>query len=96
MNPPYGREIGRWVKKAHDSAQEGATVICLLPARTDTKWWHSYVEPIRRGDFPGEIRFYKGRVKFIGAKASAPFPSVVVIFGPDYHHFSTATVNLSI
>lgn len=43
MNPPYGREIGHWVKKAYGSAQDGATVVCLLPSRTDTRWWHSYV-----------------------------------------------------
>ncbi len=43
MNPPYGRKIGDWVKKAYESAKAGATVVCLLPARTDTAWWHDYV-----------------------------------------------------
>jgi phage N-6-adenine-methyltransferase len=73
MNPPYGTEIGRWVKKAYEAAQEGATVVCLLPARTDTRWFHDYCKR-------GEIRFVKGRLKFGGSKTSAPFPSMVVIF----------------
>lgn len=76
MNPPYGREIGRWVKKAYDSAHGGATVVCLLPARTDTSWWHDYC---MKAD---EIRFIRGRLKFGGAKHPAPFPSAVVIFRP--------------
>lgn len=70
MNPPYGRGIGAWVKKAYESK---ATVVCLLPSRTDTRWWHDYC-------MRGEIRFIKGRLKFGGAKNSAPFPSAVVIF----------------
>jgi phage N-6-adenine-methyltransferase len=74
MNPPYGRTITpRWVQKAYWSSQEGALVVCLLPARTDTIWWHKYV-------MKGEIRFLKGRVKFTGGLYSAPFPSAVVIF----------------
>lgn len=76
MNPPYGRAIGNWVKKAYESSQNGATVVCLLPSRTDTKWWHEYC-------MKGEIRFVKGRLKFGGAKNSAPFPSAVVIFSKD-------------
>lgn len=76
MNPPYGRAIGNWVKKAYESSQNGATVVCLLPSRTDTKWWHEYC-------MKGEIRFVKGRLKFGGAKDSAPFPSAVVIFSKD-------------
>lgn len=74
MNPPYGREISKWVKKAYESALGGATVVCLLPSRTDTKWWHDYVMQSR------DIRFIKGRLKFGGCKNSAPFPSVVVVF----------------
>jgi phage N-6-adenine-methyltransferase len=73
MNPPYGREIGKWVKKAHDSSEDGATVVCLLPARTDTKWWHDYC-------MNGDITFIKGRLKFGGAKNAAPFPSALVVF----------------
>ncbi len=79
MNPPYGREIGKWVKKAWEATQpdwqhEGAKVVCLLPARTDTRWWHSYIIPY------GKIEFIKGRLKFGGHKGSAPFPNAIVIF----------------
>lgn len=73
MNPPYGRSIGTWMKKAYESSLEGATVVCLIPARTDTKWWHEYC-------MKGEVRFIKGRLKFSNSKNSAPFPSAVVIF----------------
>ena len=74
MNPPYGREISKWVKKAFESANQGAaTVVCLVPARTDTKWWHDYA-------INGEVRFIKGRLKFGGNKNNAPFPSAIVIF----------------
>lgn len=73
MNPPYGREIIHWVKKAYETSIQGTTVVCLLPSRTDTKWWHEYC-------MKGEVRFIKGRLKFGGSKNSAPFPSAVVIF----------------
>ncbi|HZZ26702.1 MAG TPA: DNA N-6-adenine-methyltransferase [Pirellulales bacterium] len=73
MNPPYGREIGKWVKKAFESSQTGATVICLLPARTDTAWWQDYAAK-------GEIRFVRKRLRFGNAKSAAPFPSAIVIF----------------
>ncbi len=83
MNPPYGREIGKWVAKASVAAfHQSATVVALLPARTDTKWWHDYVEPILLGTLPGQVHFLKGRVRFVGAKSSAPFPSVIVVFQP--------------
>jgi len=74
MNPPYGRQIGRWVAKAYEESRKGATVVCLLPARTDTAWWHDYVIP------HGNITFIRGRLRFGDAKAGAPFPSAVVIF----------------
>ncbi len=74
MNPPYGREIGKWMKKAYESSLHGATVVCLVPARTDTAWWHEYA-------MKGEITFIRGRLKFGGSKNSAPFPSAVVVFG---------------
>ena len=75
MNPPYGRQIGNWVKKAKEIARQGkATVVCLLPARTDTAWWHDYA---MKAD---EIRFIKGRLKCGDGKGSAPFPSAIVIF----------------
>lgn len=70
-NPPYGRQIGEWVRKA---AESEATVVMLIPARTDTKWFHDYILP------NAEIRFIKGRLKFGGSKNSAPFPSMVCIF----------------
>jgi phage N-6-adenine-methyltransferase len=73
MNPPYGREIGVWMKKAYESSLQGATVVCLVPSRTDTKWWHEYA-------MKGQIEFIKGRLKFGDAKNSAPFPSATVLF----------------
>lgn len=81
MNPPYGRQISRWVRKAFHESARGALVVCLLPARTDTKWWWDYCHR-------GEIRFLKGRLRFrrLGRSApghgSAPFPSAIVIFRP--------------
>jgi phage N-6-adenine-methyltransferase len=74
-NPPYGREIGQWLKKAWQSAQAGATVVCLVPARTDTAWWHSVC-------MKGDIFFIRGRLKFGDSENSAPFPSAVVVFEP--------------
>jgi phage N-6-adenine-methyltransferase len=73
MNPPYGRTIGLWMKKAYESALAGATVVCLVPARTDTAWWHDYAAK-------GVVEFVRGRLKFGGHKNSAPFPSAVVVF----------------
>jgi site-specific DNA-methyltransferase (adenine-specific) len=74
MNPPYGKEISKWMKKAYESARDGdATVVCLVPARTDTAWWHDYA-------MKGDITFIRGRLKFGNAKNSAPFPSAVVVF----------------
>jgi phage N-6-adenine-methyltransferase len=71
MNPPYGREISSWIKKASESK---ALVVCLLPARTDTSWFHTYIYN------KAEIRFIKGRLKFGDSKNSAPFPSMIVVF----------------
>jgi len=73
MNPPYGRTIGQWMKKAYESSLLGACVVCLVPARTDTAWWHDFATK-------GTIRFIRGRLKFGGHENSAPFPSAVVIF----------------
>lgn len=73
MNPPYGRAIGDWVKKAREI--NGGLAVCLLPARTDTRWWHDYV--VGGG---ATIWYLKGRLKFGGQSNSAPFPSAVVIF----------------
>lgn len=73
-NPPYGRGIGEWMKKAYESAEAGATVVCLIPSRTDSRWWHDYVMKA------AEIRFVKGRLKFGDAKHDCPFPCALVIF----------------
>lgn len=74
-NPPYGRVIGKWVEKAYRESQKPNTfVVMLIPARTDTKWFHEYIYG------KAEIRFIKGRLKFGGCKNAAPFPSMVVIF----------------
>ena len=76
-NPPYGRKIGEWIRRAYLSSNIGsATVVMLLPARTDTRWFHDYIY----NKSNTEIRFIKGRLKFGGCKNSAPFPSMVVIF----------------
>ena len=76
MNPPYGLALRQWVKKAKESAEAGATVVCLLPVRSDTQWWHDYVLPV------AEVRYIRGRMKFNGIENSAPFPSAIVIFRP--------------
>ena len=80
MNPPYGRVIGKWIEKAYRESLNGATVVCLIPARTDTAYWHDYV---MRAD---EVRFVRGRLHFGGGHEktahSAPFPSAVVVFRP--------------
>jgi len=75
VNPPYGRHVGKWVKKGWEESQKGKLVVMLLASRTDTSWWHKYV-------MKGEIRFIKGRLKFDGQGNSAPFPSAVVVFRP--------------
>lgn len=92
MNPPYGRDIAKWMKKAYEESLKGTTVVCLVPSRTDTRWWHDYAEK-------GEKRFVKGRLKFLdmsgktlrhetasvrdgrhAPNTGAPFASAVVIF----------------
>ena len=76
MNPPYGRTIGLWMRKAAEASALGATVVCLVPARTDTAWWHDYA-------MQGDIQFLRGRVKFVspnGQGDAAPFPSAIVVF----------------
>ena len=74
-NPPYGRQIKYWVKKAYEESQKDNTnIVMLIPARTDTIYFHEYIY------HKAEIRFIKGRLKFGNAKNSAPFPSMVVIF----------------
>ena len=75
-NPPYGRKIGEWVRRGFFASVVGTTVVMLLPARTDTRWFHEYIYG------KAEVRFLRGRLKFGGAKNSAPFPSMVVVFRP--------------
>ena len=72
MNPPYGKNIKEWMIKASLSK---ALTVCLIHARTDTRWWWETVEKYSK-----EIRFIKGRLKFVGGKYSSTFPSVIVIF----------------
>ena len=74
MNPPYGREISDWLKKAYEESLKGTLVVCLIPSRTDTKYWHDYCMKA------SEIRFIKGRLKFGNSNNSAPFPSAIVVF----------------
>jgi len=75
MNPPYGRDIATWIKKAHtESMKPNTTVVCLIPSRTDTRWWHDHCMSA------DEIHFVKGRLKFGSCDNSAPFPSAVVVF----------------
>lgn len=78
-NPPYGRQIGSWVRRALFASVAGNTVVMLLPTRTDTRWFHEYIY----GRKNVEIRFIRGRLKFGGSKNSAPFPSMVVVFRGD-------------
>jgi len=74
MNPPYGRAIKDWIRKAFEESEKGATVVALIPSRTDTRYWHDYVMKAK------EIRLIKGRIKFGDGYNSAPFPSAVVVF----------------
>lgn len=82
MNPPYGAGLGRWVAKARHEAERGATVVALIPARTDTAYWHRHVMTAA-----SEIRFIRGRLHFGGdyerTAHNAPFPSALVIFRPE-------------
>ncbi len=76
MNPPYGRDIGHWMARAHEAATtEHATVVCLVPSRTDTHWWHRYA-------MKHEIRLLRGRLRFGDGVNSAPFPSAIVVMRP--------------
>ena len=79
MNPPYGREIGKWIEKAYNESKEGVTVVCLIPARTDTSYWHDFILG------KAEMRFLRGRLKFRNGDncGYAPFPSAIVIFKGD-------------
>lgn len=74
-NPPYGRELPKWVRKCYEESRKGALVVMLIPARTDTAYFHDYIYHKAR-----EVRFIRGRLHFNGHENAAPFPSMVVIF----------------
>ena len=74
VNPPYGKQISKWIQKGFEESLKGKTVVFLLPSRTDTRWWHDFVMKA------AEIRFIKGRLRFDDQKNPAPFPSAIVIF----------------
>lgn len=86
LNPPYGRELPKWIAKAYHSAKVGkATVVMLIPARTNTAWWHDIC-------MKGEIRFIRGRPKFNGGKHGLPFPLAIVIFKPQLSPYDLFTL----
>lgn len=75
-NPPYGKVLGKWVEKCYnESLKANTVVVMLIPARTDTRYFHNYIYKKAK-----EIRFLKGRLKFGECKNAAPFPSMVVVF----------------
>lgn len=76
-NPPYGRELPKWVKKCYDETETGncKCAVMLIPARTDTRWFHEYIH-----HKACEVRFVRGRIKFEGNKYNAPFPSMIVVY----------------
>lgn len=80
VNPPYGGEIKKWVKKSFEESSKGKLVVMLIPSRTDTRYWHDYVMKAK------EIWFIKGRLKFDDHWNSAPFPSAIIIFRPQYEN----------
>lgn len=82
-NPPYGRAIAKWVQKASEEANRGATVVLLIPARTDTRWFHEHIYK------KAEIRFLCGRLRFNGHHQPAPFPSMVVVMRKESNHERT-------
>lgn len=76
-NPPYGRSIGAWVEKAADAVLDGQTsVVMLLPARTDTRWYHDFIAYNEHA----HVHFIRGRLRFGGSNQNAPFPSMIVLF----------------
>lgn len=78
VNPPYGPSLKQWTAKCHTEALFGCEIIALVPARTDTKWFHNSITMVSKP----VICFWKGRIKFVGGKHCAPFPSMLVYWGP--------------
>jgi phage N-6-adenine-methyltransferase len=74
MNPPYGRQLPRWMEKAWNESRVADLIVALVPSRTDTRWWHEYAMDAE------EIRFVRGRLRFHGAVNAAPFPVSLVIW----------------
>jgi phage N-6-adenine-methyltransferase len=72
MNPPYGKDVAQWMEKAYSEAS--ATVVCLVSARTDTRWWHKFCMKAN------EIRLFDHRLEFEGTGNKAPFPSALIVF----------------
>ncbi len=79
MNPPYGPDLPRWMQKAHMEASLGATVVCLVPARTHTKWFHRLCRK-------AEVRFLRGRLRYVDTAGEAPFAQLIIIFRPGLAH----------
>ena len=84
MNPPYGREIGTWIEKAYRESLNGAIVVCLIPARTDTRYWHDYIFP------NAEVRFLKGRVKFLNNGEEVEYIEQLGLFGEEQSEVVTS------
>jgi hypothetical protein len=74
LNPPYGKNIDKWMMKAYQESRLGKIVVCLVPSRTDTRWWHEWAMKAET------IRFVKGRLTFDGEINPAPFPNAILIF----------------
>lgn len=75
MNPPYGGNTGKWIKKAYQESLKGGVVVCLIVVSTDRSYWHEYIFP-----YASEIRWIRGRLKFGHSKSTAPFASGIIIF----------------
>ena len=78
VNPPYGNDLPKWIDKALQETRWDRTMVLLVPARTDTLWWHKLVKHAH------SVIFIKGRLRFLGASSSAPFPSALVVFNSQY------------
>lgn len=81
VNPPYGPALDEWVRKAYEERNNAEVIVMLIPARTDTRWFHDYVIG------KAEIRFIKGRLKFGGAKYNAPFPNMIAVYRKKFGQF---------
>ena len=89
MNPPYGRQISQWIEKAYNESLKGSKVVCLIPSRTDTKYWHDFIF-----NKASEVRFIKGRLKFGDSKNSAPFPSAIIVYDNNFNKTEYSTYDI--